>query len=157
MFQNFVLHEQLECSSAATPRLLQLIDAMVEAGRVAKAEGEAIKLPARVLPETRHGFPHIPEEFDLATLYPGHSSFEERDNNMLKLELAAVVKRLDSLPSELASKENYIKQLHSLLAAAKEREEALLTRVNEIHQRTIKMRKHYGIEDDRPPDKKPTT
>ncbi|MDA8564263.1 hypothetical protein N9L06_07420, partial [Mariniblastus sp.] len=146
-------HEQLECSTAATPRLIQLIDAMAEEARVAKADEQALKLPARILPESRHGFPHIPEGFDLATLYPGHLAFEERDNNMLKLELAAAVKRLDSLPSELASKENYIKQLHSLLAAAKEREEALLTRVNEIHQRTIKMRKHYGIEDDRPAEK----
>ena len=115
MFQNFVLHEQLECSSAATPRLIQLIDAMVEAARVAKADDQALKLPARILPETRHGFPHIPEEFDLATLYPGHSAFEERDTNMLKLEAAAAAKRLNQLLATLAEKEHYIQQLRGWL------------------------------------------
>ena len=101
------------------------------------------------LPETRHGFPHIPEEFDLATLYPGHSAFEERDTNMLKLEAAAAAKRLNQLLATLAEKEHYIQQLRGWLTGAREREEALLTRVNEIHQRTIKLRQHYGIEEDR--------
>ena len=154
MFQNFVLHEQLECLSDATPRLIQLIDAMVEATRVAKAKNQSLKLPARMLPETRHGFPHIPENFDLATLYPDQLAFKERDSNMLKLEVAAAAKRLGELLATLAEKENYIHQLRGWLAAAKEREAALLTRVNEIHQRTIKMRKHYGIEDDAAAQKK---
>ena len=39
---------KLECSPAATPRLIQLIDAMVEAARVAKADDQALKLPARI-------------------------------------------------------------------------------------------------------------
>ncbi len=153
MFQNFTLHEQLECSTDATPRLIQLIDAMVEAARVAKAKNQLLELPNRILPETRLGFPPIPEDFDLATLYPGHSAFTERDTNMLKLELASATKRLEQLIATLDEKETYIHQLRGWLTAARGREEALLTRVNEIHQRTIRMRKQYGIEDDRPASK----
>lgn len=145
MFQNSVLHEELECSSEATPRLIQLIDTMIAAGQAARAEDRSIELPARILPPTRRGFPHIPDDFDLTSLYPDNPAFKERDTNLLKLELEAAVKRLDQLPSELTDRETYIKQLQEWLANSKTREEALLTRVNELHQRTIRMRKHYGI------------
>ena len=164
VFQNAALHEQLECSSAATPRLIQLIDAMIDAGQVARSNDQPIKLPARILPVKRLGFPHIPENFDLATLYPNNTAFQERDTNILKLELAAAVKRLDQLPAELARKEAYIDQLqdvldqkevyiqelHGRLHAANAREKALLVRVDEIHQRTIKMREYYGLEGSTP-------
>ncbi len=145
LFQQSVLHEQLECQSDATPRLLRLIDTMVDEGMVARAERRSIELPARILPETRRGFPRIPENFDLASLYPDNRSFDQRDVTSMRLELAAAVKRLDQLPSELAEKETYIKQLQNWLAGSKAREEALMTRLNELHERTLRMRKHYGI------------
>ena len=80
------------------------------------------------------------------------------------MELAAAVKRLDQLPAELARKEAYIDQLqdvldqkevyiqelHGRLHAANAREKALLVRVDEIHQRTIKMREYYGLEGSTP-------
>lgn len=145
MFQQSVLHEQLECQSDATARLIRLIDTMVDEGWAARAEHRAIDLPARILPETRRGFPRVPENFDLASLYPDNRSFDQQDFNLMRLELAAAVKRLDQLPAELADKETYIKQLQTWLAGSKAREESLMTRLNELHQRTLRMRKHYGI------------
>ena len=123
---------------------------MIDAGQVARSNDQPIKLPARILPVKRLGFPHIPENFDLATLYPDNAAFKERDTNMLKLELAAAVKRLDQLPAVLDQKEVYIQELHGRLHAANAREKALLVRVDEIHQRTIKMREYYGLEGSTP-------
>ena len=152
MFQQSVLDEQLECQSAATPRLIRLIDTMVDEGRAARAEHRSIELPARILPATRRGFPHIPENFDLASLYPDNRAFSQREVDSLRLELAAAIKRLDQVPEELADNENYIKQLHTWLANAKTREESLTTRLHEMHQRTKKMREHYGLGQTSPAD-----
>jgi len=148
MFQKSVLHEQLECSSDATPRLIQLIDSMFTAGEMARTQDQPIELPARILPETKRGLPHTSNDFDLSTLYPDNAALKERDTNLLKLELEAAVKRLGQLPAELTERETYIKQLQGWLASSKAREDALLTRVNELHQRTVRMRKHYGIDED---------
>ena len=145
MFQQSVLQEQLECQSNATPRLIRLIDTMVDEGERARAEHRSIELPDRILPETRRGFPHIPENFDLASLYPDNFAFEQLDFKLLQLELSAAMKRLGQLPAELADKESYIKQLQSWLAGSKAREESLMTRLNDLHKRTLRMRKHYGI------------
>lgn len=70
LFQDFVLHDELECRSAAAPRVARLAREMIEAGRRCRRDGSELELPPRVLPDPQHGR-HPPEEaHDLRALYP---------------------------------------------------------------------------------------
>jgi hypothetical protein len=70
LFQDFVLHDELECRSAAAPRVAQLALEMAELGRRCRREGRAPEFPPRMLCDPQRGH-HLPEEaHDLRVLYP---------------------------------------------------------------------------------------
>ncbi len=146
MFQEFVLHDQLECHSPATPRLMDLIDQMVQAGVTARASGQPLKLPARILTDERAGFAVVPERFDLSTLYPENGVFENQDCQRLQVELVAAIKRLGQLPIELAEKNQYIARLMRSLDRSRER-------VEDMHNRVMAIRKRFGVQPTNPKDK----
>ena len=52
LFQQTILHDALECHSAATPRLASLIEKMAEMALACRARGEPIRFPDRILAET---------------------------------------------------------------------------------------------------------
>jgi len=56
LFQEATLQDQLECEGSATDRLMELMETMIESGKVARAENESIKLPHRIITDPRRGF-----------------------------------------------------------------------------------------------------
>ncbi|MFL6115157.1 MAG: hypothetical protein ACJ786_27985, partial [Catenulispora sp.] len=74
LFQNTVLHDSLECRTPAVPRAVRLIEEMVRIGRECRKSGRPLAFPRRILPDPQDGY-HLPEEFPLADLHPGHDVF----------------------------------------------------------------------------------
>lgn len=139
MFQEFVLRDQLECQTPATPRMLELIKSMVDAGSQARTTGNPVELMPRILEDEQQGFTRVPERFDASTLYPDNGVFQTLDRRRLEIELAAAVKRLEQLPYELADKNQYIAKLMRSLERSRER-------VEDMHNRIVAIRKRVGID-----------
>lgn len=138
LFQDSTLHDQLECDSSATDRMLQLIDAMVDCGRRSRAENRLLELPARILSDSRRGFSKVPASFDLRELYEDNEVFEKQDLQRLQIELNAAIERLGQMPAELVEKNELIVHLTSAL-------EATRARANRMQERVHTIRKRMGI------------
>ena len=138
MFQEFVLHDQLECRTPAKPRMLRLINEMTAAGIEARNTESPIQLPARMLPDPQAGFSLVPESFELQSLYSNNKAFANREVDQLKIELAAAIKRLDQLPAELVKKNHHIVALNERLDRAR-------ARILELRERMAAIRKHFGV------------
>lgn len=70
LFQELVLHDELECHTPAAPRVARLALEMVEGGRRSRRDGTPLAFPPRLLPDPQHGH-HLPERaYDPAALYP---------------------------------------------------------------------------------------
>jgi hypothetical protein len=128
MFQRATLHDQLECGSAATPRLLALINAMVTHGSSARQNGTKIDLPPRILADPQQGIQVVESEFDKSTLFPDNPIFLEESVVRLQGELNQAVQRLGQLPAELdrkdadiVRKDKHIQQLSGFLDEAWQR------------------------------------
>jgi hypothetical protein len=88
LYQDTILHDALECRTAAMPRLVRLIEEMVRIGREFRSSGRPPSFPCRLLPDDQGGH-HLPEErFDLGTLYPDHAALAAMDRGALQAELA---------------------------------------------------------------------
>lgn len=162
LFQATVLDEQLQWRQPARTRMLQLIDAMVQAGVVARASKRPLALPARILDDEQAGFSRVPLEFDLASLFdnPAFTDQTNRENGAghdspaalsspttleslqlarLRVELSAAVKRLEQMPLELSEKNRFITRLVRMLERSR-------VRVEEMHNRVVAIRKRFGVE-----------
>ena len=142
-FQEFVLHDQLECRTPATPRMLDLVGQMVDAGVMARARKQPVMLPARMLADERSGFSLVPEGFDLSKLYPEKELFQNQDVQRLQIELVAAIQRLEQLPLELAEKNRYIAKLRQSLDRSRDR-------MVEMHNQIVAMRERFGVEPSKP-------
>lgn len=86
-FQETTLHDALECRTPAAPRLRQLAGAMLAAGRTARAAGQPLALPPRLLGIGGDAPVEAVAPLDLARLYPDAASFAERDIARLQVEV----------------------------------------------------------------------
>jgi hypothetical protein len=121
LFQNYVLHDQLECSSAATPRLLKLISELVAIGDEARRTKSKLEFPPRILADSNHGFARVEAGFSMADLFPDNSVLKNNDVGQLQLELNLAIQRMGEVPD----------QLFRLLQQLEERNE----RLDELQQR----------------------
>ena len=138
LFQEATLHDQLECEGSATDRLIELIETMVESGKVARAENTAMKLPHRIIADPRKGFAKVPSSFNIEKLYEDNSIFHEKDLRRLQVELVAAIDRLDTLPAELIEKNEMVEHLIKALDGAR-------LRTNRMKARVVAIRKRFGI------------
>ena len=134
LFQKTVLHDNLQCNSPAKPRMLELIQTMVECGEQARAAGHAIQLPQRIIPDPDRGFSRVESQFDTTQLYPDNPAFQNQELRQLQSELSQVIKRLDTLPRDLAEKNQYI----TLLL---EQRDQMRLKITELRARIQKLRK----------------
>lgn len=137
LFQQTELHNQLECGTAAKPRLLALIREMVAAGAAARASGRPLELPPRILHDSSAAPTATPSSFDLARLYPTNPVFTNRDIASLQVELNLAVQRLGSMPAELAELQTRVADLRQQLDQANSRNRSLkdrLLQVRELYQ-----------------------
>lgn len=142
-YQEFALHDQLECRTPAKARLLQLVDAMIECGNRCRVANQPVSLPARLLPDPTLGFQFVPEPHDLKSLYENQEVFKNDDLARLQIELIAAKKRLGELPLELAEKNRHINKLSKMLDRSR-------MRVEDMHNRVIAIRKRFGVQPAKP-------
>ncbi|MGA7952696.1 MAG: hypothetical protein WCA07_04160 [Gloeobacterales cyanobacterium] len=94
LHQNIILHDALECLTPATPRLIKLIETMVEIGRETRTKSIPLRFPTRILVDEQNGH-HLPEEqFNLQTLYPNHPVFANMDTVVLQTEIIHLRKQI---------------------------------------------------------------
>ncbi len=144
LFQDFVLNDQLECRTPATPRMLHLIQAMVDARKRSIQSGQPIELPHRVLTDPQHGFAAVPASFDPATLYP-EPLFQEMDVRRLQVELNQAIKRLDTLPLDLQEKSRLLGDAIEIINNQKLRISRMFNKISDMHARIISLRERLGI------------
>lgn len=138
LFQATTLHDQLECHSPAAPRLVTLIEAMLAQRIRAEATSTTLNFPPRLLTDDRAGLAIVPCEFDLSRLYEHNAIFHQQDTQRLQIELAAAIKRLESLPLEVAEKDRY-------LAGLKKMHDHARMRIEDMHNRVVSLRERLGI------------
>ncbi len=138
LFQETVLHDNLQCRAPAKPRMLDLIQTMVECGKQARSLGETLQFPQRIIDDPDQGFSRVEAGFDMSHLFPENKVFQNQDRQQLQVELSQLIKRLDTLPRDLAEKNQYIEQLLA------ERDQMKL-RNSDLRQRIMKLRQKLGI------------
>jgi hypothetical protein len=70
LYQEFLLHDALECRTPATPRLIELIEAMHETAQQCLRRGQPLQFRRRMLRDSQDGH-HLPEAtYDHARLFP---------------------------------------------------------------------------------------
>jgi hypothetical protein len=136
-FQDFILHDQLECSTPATGRMIRLIQAMIDAGLAARQNNQPLRLPAQIIWPDHHE-PSRAHRFGLEDLYPENEVFKLREVAVLQIELSQAIKRLESMPRELSEKNEQITQLQSALDESRRR-------VADLRARLFKLRRILGI------------
>ncbi len=141
LFQEATLHDQLECEGSATDRLIELMEAMIECGKIARANNKHVKFPHRIIADPHRGFSKVPETFNVEKLYPDNEVFQEHDLRRLQVELVAAIERLNSLPAELIEKNEMIEHLITTLDASR-------MRTNRMKARVLAIRKRHGIKPD---------
>lgn len=101
LYQDELLHNQLECRTPAAYRLVSLIEKMVELGRDARKYDKELFFPSRILHPEVNGYALPSELFDLSLLYPGHPILREKDLNKLQHELIYAKQELELVKKEL--------------------------------------------------------
>ncbi len=138
LFQQTVLHDQLQCTEPAKPRMIELIRTMIQCGEAARSQGEPLKFPARIIADPDEGFCRVESDFNMTRLFPDNEAFQNQNLNQLQAELSQLIKRLDTLPRDLAEKNQYIGLL------LEQRDEMKL-KITDLRQRILKLRRKLGI------------
>lgn len=136
LFQETELHDQLACQSPATPRMIELILALMRAREAASRAGQPLQLPLRMLADPLHGFAPVESRFDLAQLFPGNQVFGQSDVARVQVELNLARERLGSLPADLEEQRQRALQLN-------EQNHQLTERLREQRLRFEKLRATY--------------
>lgn len=104
LFQDDILHNCLVCHDPALPRMQELVNVMVEIGRQARAKGQQLTYPDRILPLDSSDHMVPTENFDLARLYPSHPIFTNQNMISLQQELMYAHQEVARLRKEVASR-----------------------------------------------------
>lgn len=101
LYQDFCLHDALECHTPALPRLITLIESMIQIKREHERNRIPLSFPPRILdaPESFVAWPS--EAFDLERLYPDHPVFRNRDVIFLQSELDAALITIEQLKDQV--------------------------------------------------------
>ncbi|GAA4440520.1 glycosyltransferase family 4 protein [Bremerella cremea] len=109
LFQDYQLHDGLECRSPAKPRMLKLAIEMIRYGQNQRAAGQPIDLPPAILSSDDYRA-HAPEtRSPLELLYAEHAPMKELGRKELLMEIANL-KRQVADPN-LASIHNFLGSL----------------------------------------------
>ena len=98
-YQDECLHNELDCSSPATDRLLSLMEAMITAGPRGSGDGAPLRLPLRILP--RPGSMPCSDHLDLGRQYPGHPTFGDKNLLDMRRRLAMAEQELGACRQRL--------------------------------------------------------
>ncbi len=101
LFQDTVLHDALECTTPAAPRLLFLAAGMIEHGRKARSAGNSLRLPAHILGLKPDGLTLVEDRFQPTLLHPDHPPFQEKNLSALQVEVGHLRQYAASLEQRL--------------------------------------------------------
>ena len=119
LYQEFCLHDALSCRTPALPRLVRLIEEMIEIKRDHdSSQNQSLEFPFRILDEPEEQISWPSQNFDLQKLYPSHPVFGRTDitamqteldaalatNEQLKKQVNLLTQRLHGIPGYLAVK-----------------------------------------------------
>ncbi len=133
LFQQTMLHDQVECLSPANPRMIRLITEMAAAGQAARTAGRPLELPPRMLVDESRGFAPVEPGFGMARLFPRNHLFRNPDTAMLLVELNLAISRLQGMPEENLA-------LQKQFEGMKQHTDWLLTRNEGLHARNRDLR-----------------
>jgi len=136
LFQATELHDQLACQSPATPRMIELVLALLRAREDAQRSGQPLRLPPRMLADPWQGFAAVESSFDLTRLFPGNEAFAQLDLARVQVELNLARERLGSLPADL-------EELRQRALDLNEQNHQLHVRMRQQQQRFEKLRANY--------------
>ena len=155
MFQESGFHDQLECHTPATPRLLQLILEMVSATRTSRATHTPLALPKRILGDPQKGFAFVPSSYNLKQLYRGNETYRDQERAGLQLELNAARLRLGQLPKELDEKNRYVSRVLETLGTSRNRAAMNHARLNAAKKRIENLKRKIEKLETRPKEEPP--
>ena len=141
LFQSSTLSDQLECQSPAGPRMIELVDTMIELGQAARSAGRKLSLPTRILADRRYGFQPVDSSFQLADLYPDNQAFRSASQEQLQAELAQAIHRLGQLPDDLLECREYNRYLAARLDEVRLRLRKRNSRVWDLRQEVALLEK----------------
>jgi hypothetical protein len=101
VYQDEILHNNLECYTPALPRLAMLIKEMAEIGRKARENGNELQFPDRIVPIEFGGHAVMSKNFDLAKLYPNHPVYTNHDLVALQTALTHTNTEISELKRQL--------------------------------------------------------
>ena len=135
LFQDFVLHDNLNCRTPAADRMVELVTKMMEIGKWCRDRQQPLRFPKRILAndESDQISNLIP-----SACFPDNDSFRQLAMERCQAELSQAIARMDMMPQELADKNNQISQLQSALDESRRR-------VADVRSRLFKLRKILGI------------
>lgn len=101
LYQDFCLHDALECHTPALPRLVALMESMIQIKREHERKGVSLAFPPRILDAPEYFVAWPSEAFDLERLYPDHPVFRNRDMTFLQSELDAALITVEQLKNQV--------------------------------------------------------
>lgn len=87
LFQDTTLHDALECTTPATPRLLSLAAGMIERGSKARSAGQPLRLPMNILGLNPDELAAVEDRVQPGLFHPDHAPFQERNLSALQVEV----------------------------------------------------------------------
>lgn len=137
LFQEYALKDTLECSTPATPRLLNLIAEMLRFGAQSRKSGKPLQFPRRIIRDVFE--PDVPS-VDYSRLFTDSRAHQIRDMERLQVELAQAIARLDTIPEDLVWRDKMISELkeHNVEISARliERNKTIAELMEQMNQRT---------------------
>ncbi|MDZ4848709.1 MAG: hypothetical protein SGI77_05410 [Pirellulaceae bacterium] len=115
LYQQTILHDNLECRTPATPRLLNLVTEMAGIAAECIQRKTPLVFPRRMLVDGQDGH-HIPEEeFQLERLFPDHPVFSNMDRALLQISLGHANVELEHTKTQLTlTKDSLAKTVREL-------------------------------------------
>ena len=114
-YQDEILHDCLECHTPAAPRMIRLIETMIESSRERREQGRPLRFAPRLLP-LEHGVAALPSaDFDLGALYPDNATLTNTDRVELQRQLVFAQQEICELRRK-ARKLDVIRRARTLLS-----------------------------------------
>ncbi len=98
--QDALLADALWHRTPATPRMLKLIEVMVDVGRTSRREKRPFEFPPRILGDESAGPDPAASDWNLARLFPDNADFVNADTERLRMELSQARAALGEYPDK---------------------------------------------------------
>jgi hypothetical protein len=113
--QSALLADALEHSTPATPRMLHLIEAMIQCGQRCGSEATPLSFPPRILGDESIGFAPVQPGSRLSVLFPDNAVFQNANVERLQLELSQARAALGEYPDKFFEQRSANHRLRSYI------------------------------------------